>query len=89
LIPQSAAVAREPPPLRAFPPENATIEAMEKVVQIFHSAQAADEADVREDARMLPSERIQIVIELRNRLYPDAAQQRLARVCRITQLEQS
>ena len=39
LIPQSAAVAREPPPLRAFPPENATIEAMEKVVQIFHSAQ--------------------------------------------------
>jgi hypothetical protein len=38
---------------------------------------------------MLPSERIQAVIELRNRLYPDAAQQRLARVCRITQLEQS
>ena len=62
---------------------------MEKVVQIFHSAQAADEADAREDACMAPEERIQIVIELRNRLYPDAAQQRLARVCRITQLEQS
>jgi hypothetical protein len=62
---------------------------MEKVIEVFRSAQDADEADARQDARMLPSERIQAVIELRNRLYPDAAQQRLARVCRITQLEQS
>ena len=62
---------------------------MEKVVHVFRSAKDADEADAREDARMPPSERIQAVIELRNRLYPDAAQQRLARVCRITQLEQS
>jgi hypothetical protein len=62
---------------------------MEKRVQIFDSADAADEADARDDARMSPAERIQVVIELRNRHYPDAAQQRLARVCRITQLEQS
>jgi hypothetical protein len=62
---------------------------MEKVVRIFQSAPAADEADAREDARMLPEQRIQMVIELRDRLYPDAAQQGLKRVCRITQLEQS
>lgn len=62
---------------------------MEKVVQVFRSAQAADESDAHEDARKSPEERIQIVIELRDRLYPDAAQQRLTRVCRITQLERS
>jgi hypothetical protein len=53
---------------------------MEKAVRIFGSLQAADEADACEDVRMLPAERIQIVIELRNRLYPDADQQRFARV---------
>jgi hypothetical protein len=62
---------------------------MEKTVRVFRSAQAADESDAREDARLSPEERIQIVIELRNRLYPDAAQQRVTRVCRITQLERS
>lgn len=62
---------------------------MEKSVRLFRTPRAADEADAREDARMLPADRIQVVIELRNRLYPDAAQQRLARVCRITKLEQS
>jgi hypothetical protein len=62
---------------------------MEKSVRIFRTPQAAGEADAREDARMLPPDRIQVVIELRNRLYPDAAQQKLARVCRITKLEQS
>jgi|GEM_PF-2714463 len=62
---------------------------MEKVVRIFRNAQAADEADAREDARMLPAERIRTAIELLNLLYPGAAEQRLARVCRITQLEQS
>jgi hypothetical protein len=45
---------------------------MERVVQIFGSLQAADEADAREDVRMLPAERIQIVIELRNGFYPAA-----------------
>lgn len=62
---------------------------MEKRVRVFRSALAADEADAIEDARMPPAERIRAVIELRNRLYPDAAQQRLERVCRIAQLEQS
>jgi hypothetical protein len=62
---------------------------VEKVVRVFRSAQAADESDAREDARMSPEERIQIVIELRNRLSPDAAQQKPERAYRITRLENS
>jgi hypothetical protein len=62
---------------------------MERVVRIFRNTGEADEADAREDARMTPDQRIQIVLELRDRFYPDAAQQGLARVYRITKLEQS
>jgi hypothetical protein len=53
---------------------------MEESCPDFWQPSAADEDDAREDVRILPAERIQIVIELRNRLYPDAAQQRFARV---------
>jgi len=38
---------------------------------------------------MSPDERIRLVIELRDRRYPDAAKQGLARVCRIIKREQS
>ena len=65
------------------------MEPMEKVVRIFDSAAKADEADSLEDMQLSPEERIQIVIELRNRRHPDAAEQGLARVCRIVKLEQS
>jgi hypothetical protein len=61
---------------------------MEKRVHIFSGAAEADEADAREDALMSPEERVQLVLELRNRFYPDAAKQGFARVCRITELEQ-
>jgi hypothetical protein len=60
---------------------------VEKTVRIFRSYKEADEADVREDAVMTPQERLRIVIELRDRRHPDAAQQGLARVCRVVELE--
>jgi hypothetical protein len=62
---------------------------MEKVVRVFNSFAEADEADALFDAQLSPEERIQIVIDLRDLRHPDAAQQGLARVCRITELEQS
>ncbi len=62
---------------------------MEKTVQVFSSFEEADAANAREDARLTPEQRIAIVIELRNRLHPDAQQQGLARVCRIVELERS
>ena len=62
---------------------------MEKVVRVFHSFKEADAADVAEDRAMTPEERVAIVFELQSRLYPDAAQQRFARVYRLTQRQQS
>jgi hypothetical protein len=62
---------------------------MEKVVRVFHSFAEADEADALFDAQLSPEERIQIAIELRDLRHPDAAQQGLARVCRIVELERS
>jgi hypothetical protein len=60
---------------------------MEKVVRVFDSFAEADEADALFDAQLSPEERIQIVIDLRDLRHPDAAQQGLARVCRIVELE--
>ena len=62
---------------------------MEKVVRIFENAAKADEADALLDMQLSPDERIQVVIELRNRRHPDASEQGLARVCRIVELERS
>ena len=62
---------------------------VEKKVRIFSSFKEADEADAREYMNMTPAERIQIVIELRDRRHPDAAKQGLARVCRVIKREQS
>jgi len=47
---------------------------MEKVVRVFDSAAEADEADVLADAQSTPDERLRIVIELRDRRHPNAAQ---------------
>jgi hypothetical protein len=60
---------------------------MEKTVQIFASFEEADEADARWDTGLSPAERLQMPIELRDRRHPDAAEQGLARVCRVTELE--
>jgi hypothetical protein len=62
---------------------------MEKVVRVFANAAEADEEDARSDAQLTPEQRLQMAIELRDLQHPDAAQQGLARVCRITELEQS
>jgi len=62
---------------------------MEKVVRIFNSFEEADAADIDSDMRLTPEQRIATVLELQTWIYPDAAQQGFARVCRITQLERS
>jgi hypothetical protein len=62
---------------------------VEKTVSVFGNFEDADEADARHDAAMSPEERLNIVIELRDRRHPDAAQQRLARVYRVVELERS
>jgi len=61
--------------------------ATEKTVQIFASFEEADEADARWDASRSAAERLQILIELRHRRHPDAAEQGLERVSRVTELE--
>jgi len=60
---------------------------VEKTARIFASFKDADDADAREDAAMTAEERLRITIELRDRRHPDAAQQRLARVYRVVELE--
>lgn len=62
---------------------------VQKTVRIFSSFKEADEFNAQYEASLTPEERIQIVIELRDRRHPDAATQGLARVCRITELERS
>jgi len=62
---------------------------MEKVIRVFHSFSEADAADAAEDRSMTPEQRVAMVFELRERLYPDAAQQGFARVYRVIELEQS
>jgi hypothetical protein len=51
---------------------------MEKVVRVFSSFEEADEADARYYASLTPEERLRILIDLRDRAHPDAAEQGLA-----------
>jgi hypothetical protein len=62
---------------------------VEKVVRVFSSFEEADQADARDDSRLTPQERLQILEILRKRTHPDAAEQGLARVCRVIELAQS
>jgi len=62
---------------------------VEKAVRVFASFEDADKADARYDAAMSSEERLSILIELRDRRHPDAAEQRLARVYRVVELERS
>jgi hypothetical protein len=62
---------------------------VEKTARVFTSFEDADEADAHDDAAMSPEERLSILIELRDRRHPDAAEQRLARVSRVVELERS
>lgn len=62
---------------------------MEMVVRKFASHEEADAADVEEDLRLTPAQRIQILLDLQAWKNPDADTQRFARVYRITQLSRS
>jgi hypothetical protein len=66
-----------------------SVRGVEKVVRIFNPFEEAGRADAEEDLLVPPEQRIAILLELQARVYPDAAQQGLARVCRVTQLERS
>jgi hypothetical protein len=62
---------------------------MEKVVRKFSSFAEAEEAEIEEDLAIPPAKRIEILLELIHRVYPDASEQRLARVCRIIKRQES
>jgi hypothetical protein len=62
---------------------------VEKTVRVFASFEDADAADARDDAALSPEQRLDILIELRDRRHPDAAEQGLARVSRVVELERS
>jgi hypothetical protein len=62
---------------------------VEKMARAFASFEESDEADARHDAAMSAEERLSILIELRDRRHPHAAEQRLARVSRVVELQQS
>ena len=62
---------------------------MEKVLHLYRSFEAAEIAAIEQDMRLTPEERIQVLLRLQQQVYPDATEQRLVRVCRLTQLEQS
>jgi hypothetical protein len=62
---------------------------VEKTVRIFSSFEDADETDARDDAARSHAERLRILMELRDRRHPDAAEQGLARVSRVVELERS
>ncbi len=62
---------------------------MKKVVRIFHSFEEADAADALSRSEMSPQERVEIFFAIRERANPNAAQQGLARVCRVLELKRS
>jgi hypothetical protein len=62
---------------------------VENKAKVFASFEAADEAEARSDTAMSAAERLKILIELRDGRDPDAAEQRLARVYRVVELERS
>jgi len=65
------------------------IDHMDKVARTFTSFADADAADAAEDMLLTPEQRIEIVLELQERMNPGASEQGFARVYRITQLDRS
>lgn len=63
--------------------------AVEKVARVFRSFEEADRGDEEARRSMTPAQRVEIFFELQRRAYPDAANRRLARVCRVVKLEQT
>ena len=56
---------------------------VEKTIRIFSSFEDADATDARDDAAMSAAERLNVLIDLRDRRHPDAVEQGLARVARV------
>lgn len=63
------------------------IEGVEKVVRIFNGFEEAEAADVESDLRRPREQRIELLLQLRELMYPDAAEQGFARVYRVAQLD--
>ncbi len=70
-------------------PPSDKISDVEKVVRIFQSFEKADEADLHERQSMTPEERVEVFLEIQQRSFHNAADERLARVYRVLTLEQS
>ena len=66
----------------------AIIVTVEKQVRVFRSHKEAEQADVEHDMALTPEERVNVAIDLRNRYYPDEAQQPMERVICIRKLRE-
>ncbi len=62
---------------------------MEKVVRVFKSFEEADAATDKERQAMTPEQRVEVFLALQQGAYRNAADARLARVCRVLKLEES
>ncbi|MFN7923409.1 MAG: hypothetical protein U0Q16_25125 [Bryobacteraceae bacterium] len=62
---------------------------LEKVIRVFHGFAEAEVAELAEDQSMTPEQRIELMLELRERFEPNSSQQALERVFRVTRLERS
>lgn len=62
---------------------------MEEAVRIFKSFAEADTANELERRGMTPEERVEIFLAIQQRGATDAAEPRLAPVCRVLELERS
>jgi hypothetical protein len=65
------------------------MKAMAPEVHIFNSFAEADAADQRRRLAMTAEERVEVFLAIQQRGYSDASDQRLARVCRVLELQQS
>ena len=62
---------------------------MEKTVRIFNSFEEADAADALTRSQMTPQQRVDIFFAIKERSCSDAANQGLARICRVLEREPS
>ena len=67
---------------------HATVDAVERVIQLYRSFEAADQADDQFYANLTPEERLDLLLELveRHRGALGETASRFERVCRITEL---
>jgi hypothetical protein len=62
---------------------------MDRVIRVFDSFEAADEADALFRSRLTPGQRVEMFFEIRERARKDAVEPRFERVYRVLELEQS